>query len=441
MKAEANMSNLFRIVCLSMIVSLTGCDSAEVVQSSESESSEFMNQPAELSRTEQQSSNSKDASSEEIFRQRLLPIFSSPNPSSCTECHLSSVALKDYIRPSAAETFSALVTQGLVNVDDPKNSKILTFIKRAPDNSSLVQKKVRQQEFDAFRDWILAAVADPNLVSTQPSKVRVGPKVSDEVIRHARMDRVLASFIDNVWTEVGRCAACHSPDQNHKQVAEHGEQVSWIKLNDPITSMKYMTDNDLIDVENPEKSLLLLKPTMQIEHGGGKKMVIGDRTYKQFRRFIDDYAAIIKSKYTSEDQLPKPSVEVSIVTDIWMKIENIPEQYDQQLMQVDIYQWTEDEWSEHRVATSDRLVFGKGKLWQHSLSLTAFRESERAKQLHQKSLSPGRYLAKVYVDQTDKLKKEPFASLNENDLITEIEFQTQWKRGYGRMTKISWSDR
>ncbi|WP_197442124.1 hypothetical protein [Thalassoglobus polymorphus] len=113
---------------MSTIVLRTGCDSANVVQSSESERSEFMDQPTELSQTELQSSKSKDASSEKIFRQRLLPVFSSPNPSSCTECHLSSVALKDYIRPSAAETFSALLTQGLVNVDDPKTSKILTFI-------------------------------------------------------------------------------------------------------------------------------------------------------------------------------------------------------------------------------------------------------------------------------------------------------------------------
>jgi mono/diheme cytochrome c family protein len=61
----------------------------------------------------------------------------------------------------------------------------------------------------------------------------IGPTISNEVIRHARRDRVLASFIDNIWTEVGRCAACHSPDRNQKQVKEHGDQVSWIKLNDP----------------------------------------------------------------------------------------------------------------------------------------------------------------------------------------------------------------
>src|SRR4051795_5238315 len=37
-------------------------------------------------------------SASETFEQRILPIFDSPRPSSCTECHLSAVELKDYIR-------------------------------------------------------------------------------------------------------------------------------------------------------------------------------------------------------------------------------------------------------------------------------------------------------------------------------------------------------
>jgi len=32
----------------------------------------------------------------EIFEQRIMPIFKSPNPSSCVQCHLAGVDLKDY---------------------------------------------------------------------------------------------------------------------------------------------------------------------------------------------------------------------------------------------------------------------------------------------------------------------------------------------------------
>ena len=33
------------------------------------------------------------ADPKEVFEQRIMPIFKSPNPSSCTECHLAGVDL------------------------------------------------------------------------------------------------------------------------------------------------------------------------------------------------------------------------------------------------------------------------------------------------------------------------------------------------------------
>src|SRR5262249_8933316 len=148
----------------------------------------------------------------------------------------------------------------------------------------------------------------------------------------ARQDQVLASFVENIWNEVGRCAACHSPDRNQKQVKEHGERVSWIKLQNPQATLNYLVENDLINTADPEKSLLLMKPLMQVKHGGGQKMVVGDRTYKQFRRFIDDYVAVVHDRYRTKQELPEPADELSLATDIWLKIEGIPAQYDQLLL-------------------------------------------------------------------------------------------------------------
>ena len=42
-----------------------------------------------------------------IFNRRIVPIMQAKNPSSCAECHLSGVDLKEYIRGDQAETFSA----------------------------------------------------------------------------------------------------------------------------------------------------------------------------------------------------------------------------------------------------------------------------------------------------------------------------------------------
>src|SRR5262245_29764747 len=60
-----------------------------------------------------------------LFEQRIMPIFRSPQPSSCVQCHLASVDLKNYILPSAEKTFVSLRDQGLVDVKNPEQSKIL----------------------------------------------------------------------------------------------------------------------------------------------------------------------------------------------------------------------------------------------------------------------------------------------------------------------------
>ena len=137
-----------------------------------------------------------------VFERRILPILNSKNASSCSECHLSGVDLKDYIRASQAETFAALRNGGLIDVDHPEKSKLLDFIARAPEKPGLIKPEVRKAELEAFKAWITAAVADPKLLAAT-TKLTVGPSVSDEVIRHARQDRVLQSFIDNIWLESG----------------------------------------------------------------------------------------------------------------------------------------------------------------------------------------------------------------------------------------------
>ncbi|MCA9030425.1 MAG: hypothetical protein KDA66_06420 [Planctomycetaceae bacterium] len=376
------------------------------------------------------------ANSLAVFEQRILPILQSQKPSSCSECHLSGVDLKEYIRPTQTETFASLVAGGLIDVEKPDDSKLLQFISRTPAKPNLVTEKVRRLEYEAFRAWIQAAVSDPKVLNSSAKAEPIGPQIPDEVIRHARQDRVLASFMENIWTEVGRCAACHSPDKKQKQVKEHGEQVSWIKLNDPAATLAYMVEHGIIDPKEPEGSLLLTKPTMQVDHGGGQKMVVGDRSYKQFRRFIDDYAAVVAGKYKSTDELPQVASEVSVVTDIWLKIEGVPESFDKMLLQADLYRQTDSGWSQFRVATSDRPVFGKGRFWQHSLSLTAPRDSKWANEITAQRLPPGRYLIKLYVDRTGKLQRDFTTELDEKDFVGQVEVDSRWPAGYGKTTVV-----
>ena len=329
----------------------------------------------------------------DVFTRRILPIMNSAKPSSCAECHLSGVDLKDYIRPNQAETFAALVKGGMIDAEQPQKSKLLEFISRSPEKPSIVSADVRKEELAAFTAWIEEAVRDPELLKAKAGLETLGPKLPVEVVRHTRNDRILASFMDNVWVEATRCAACHSPLLNQKQVKEHGEQVSWITPDDPAATLKHLVEAGLIDTDEPTHSMILQEPTMQVKHGGGIKMVVGDRSYKQFRKFLEDYAATSTGKYKTANELPRPDAEVSRVSEVWFKLTDVPESFDQQLLQVDLYRQddrTKTGWSKDRWATSDRQVFGKGKLWQHSLSLIAPRDSDRAKQLlTQSALPPG----------------------------------------------------
>lgn len=374
-----------------------------------------------------------------IFQKRIVPILQAQRPSSCSECHLSGVDLKDYIRATQPETFAALRDGGLIDVKSPAKSKLLQFIDRKPEKPSIVTEKIRAEESAAFRAWIEAAVKDPTLAAAKTADPAIGPKLPPEVIRHARQDRVLQSFLDNVWSEAGRCAACHSPDRNAQQVKKHGEHISWIKLRDPQASLAHLLENELIDLKEPEKSLLLLKPLNKVEHGGGVKMTMGDRTYQQFHRFIDDYAATQAGRYQTAKELPQPNNEAATVSEIWFKLTDIPAAYDKLVLRVDLHHWDEQQksFSKVRWATADRQIFGKGGLWQNHLSLVAPQNSRRAKALQQFATLPeGKYLAKIYLDRTDKLAKEYPAELTEKDLLAEVEVNSRWPVGYGAMTTV-----
>jgi hypothetical protein len=87
---------------------------------------------------------------------------------------------------------------------------------------------------------------------------------------------------------------------------------------------------------------------------------------------------------------------------------------------------------------TDRIVFGKGKLWQHNLTLLAEKDSARAKGWRKAAptLSEGTYLLKAYVDGDGALKKDWKAELGEKEYAGSLEVQSKWPAGYGAMTTV-----
>ncbi|MFO0841972.1 MAG: hypothetical protein U0797_06160 [Gemmataceae bacterium] len=382
-----------------------------------------------------------------VFEKRLMPIFKSPNPSSCVQCHLAGVDLKDYILPDHEKTFRSLRDQGLIDLASPERSKILKLISMGEgDNSAKarVHAKNRQAEYDAFAAWLKACCADPALVKSPPlgEKERAKAARPDEVIRHARKDRLVESFERNVWSMRFRCMGCHTEGtpQADKHVQEHGPRVAWFKKGGPEATMDYLLASRLIDLDAPEKSLLLRKPLGEVKHGGGVKFAPGDQGYKGFRTWVEDIAAIRGDRYARAADLPKDAATLSFGTDLWLKLADAPPAWGDRLLEVRVYAWdaAAKAWEKEPVATSDRVVWGKGKLWQHNLTLLAEPGSERARAWREgkPSLPPGRYLVKVHVDGGGRLKSDWKARLGDGDFAGEAEFTARWREGYGAMTVV-----
>lgn len=378
---------------------------------------------------------SPSAIANEIFERRIIPIFNSPDPSSCTQCHLAGVDLKNYILPSSEKTFLSLRDQGLINLEKPEDSKILRLINMGDNQGAqLIQQKVREQEYEAFSDWIRASCKEPTL--------RDAPKLAAvefakakrpvEVIRHARVDRVLESFIVNVWSQRQRCLYCHSGEGggNAKLVAENGEEVTWMKAS-PEETLRFLLSTSLINSNEPAKSLLLLKPINQIKHAGGQKMLVGDMAYKGFRAWLEDYARTVSDQYAEPTDLPRDNLStLSFGSRNRLQISNTPPSWADQMLQVNVHAWDAQKgaWEAEPIATSDRAVWGEGKLWAHELWLLASRESERANgwQAGRPALPQGRYLIRAFLDSKGKLQRDWKAMLGKDEFLGETEITTSW---------------
>jgi len=383
----------------------------------------------------------------QIFEKRILPIFKSPQPSSCVDCHLAGVDLKNYILPSHEKTFLSLRDQGMIDLAKPDESRILRLIGMGENQgAALINDKLRKAELAAFTEWIKACVADPKLKEAPkllPSEI-AQPKRPNEVIRHDRVDQVLASFERNVWSQRFRCAGCHATDgaDSAKFAKENGEEMLWVRREGAEATMKYLLSTKLVMPKAPDKSLLLLKPLNIVKHGGGQKMITGDLAYKGFRTWIEDYAKVVNDQYAKASDLPKEAVApATFGTDVWLKFTNTPPAWGDKLLQVTLYAWDERKktWDTEPIATSDRKVSGKGKLWQHNLILTAPAGSPRAEAWSRQakaSLPGGKYLLRIHVDFQGRLERDWKSPLGKADFAGELEVDSRWPEGYGSMTAV-----
>ncbi len=408
----------------------------------------------------------------QIFEDRIMPIFRSDEPSSCVQCHLASVDLKNYILPSHIDTFVALREDGLVDLDQPRRSKILTLIKRGEEDadgmSRRIHEKLRNAEYEAFATWIEACCQDQELRSRKSVAIEtneIGPTEPIEVVRHARKSRILDSFERNVWSQRMRCFPCHTPDEldagnpkhakaienHHKFVQKYGAKMN-LFAGSPIQTMNQMLANSrrvkgdaypLINMSDPASSLLLLKPTAKlppktddglpgkpsssdpVSHMGGLKMHPHDPSYKAIVAWIADYADITSGKYVNTDDLPSDNW---VPTDRILRVKEVPERFAVgTIIQLMVHAKTGDDSPiafTQGTVTPRRFVNG-------ALFLLRGDDGEMP------SLEPAEFEVRMYVDGEDRLRDHPRELLGDSALVGQADLSAKWLSGFKNAEVLS----
>lgn len=227
----------------------------------------------------------------ELFEQRIEPLLAEERPKSCNQCHLSGVDLTLFVRDDACQTMACMTEQGLVDLETPEDSKILEWIARADPDSELITPEVVQAEYDGFLEWIqwsalcgaaaCGEVAEPcaggsmqpacaTSESTADRPEFVDPGDCSDLTREA-------VFREKVFAWRGRCHPCHF--QGVEDTPHTAMAPKWVAsgaCNEAsLETMRTVLSRSYIDLENPNESLLLLKPLTEkyggVEHGGGAK--------------------------------------------------------------------------------------------------------------------------------------------------------------------------
>lgn len=428
----------------------------------------------------------EESSSLELFEQRIMPIFKSAKPSSCVQCHLAAVDLKDYIKPSHEQTFVSLYANGLIDAKQPRQSKILKLIEmgdRDPDpRTRRLHEKTRQAEYEAFAAWIQASCSDPKMMKLAEQgelAVETGPKRPLDVVRHTRKSRVIDSFARNIWAQRMRCFPCHTPNELDENNPRHKTAMKRVKEMEakfgadrlrifkktPAATLQYLVEASketepgrlpLLNLKDPEKSLLLLKPTAKlpkrlenkqfeapsynepVSHMGGLKIHVDDPAYKAFVSWIRDYSRVVGDKYATVDQLPADNWRP---TKQFLAFFKTPEAWTpQRPVQMTVHPWDEskNDWAEAPIAFTQNKTTPRGRIVGALFALGD--ESSpyvRPSEGGNVAIKPGRYLVKTFLDRDGKLADDPTLMLGEEDLFGQVELEAQWQEGFPKSQKVS----
>ncbi len=243
-----------------------------------------------------------DGLSDDLYDKRIAPLLATDRPKTCNTCHLSGIDLEMFVQETPCQTMACLDERGLVDLEDPKASTILQWIARADPASPLIDQQVIDEEYAAFLAWIEATATCGGCYEGDAPCGSAAPQVCEaDDPKNEQYDdpgdcsplTLETLFRRRVYAWRGRCSPCHFDDNAV-------EAPKWIATGacelGSLTTMRNVFRRELVDLDDPAASLLLLKPLAEsaggVEHGGHAKFAdVDDPAYIDFLSWISREAA------------------------------------------------------------------------------------------------------------------------------------------------------
>ena len=214
-----------------------------------------------------------------LYAKRIEPLLATERPKSCNQCHLAGIDLSSFVRETPCATFACMSEQGLIDRQAPSESLILDWIARATP-SGLVSEEMIAEEAAGFLAWIeatascdgCASIADPCGTADGPTPCGAEEPLGFDDPGGCEARTLEAVFRSSVYAWRDRCYPCHFTTKDN-------EAPSWIEVGEcdlaSLATMRNVLKAEVIDLEEPSQSRLLLKPLAEaaggLVHGGHDK--------------------------------------------------------------------------------------------------------------------------------------------------------------------------
>ena len=272
-----------------------------------------------------------------------------------------------------------------------------------------------------------------------------------------------------------RCFPCHTPHEiGPRQKGARKKFDGWkeqygdrmlIFKKTPEATLQYLIDRSqqanedslpLLNLADPAKSLLVLKPMSKIPpkdgdkrldptykepvfHGGGLKIHKDDHSYKAFLSWLEDFARTTKGQYAKIEDLPADNW---FPTPRVLRMKNVPEAWAVGLpVQLFVFAKKPGEtvWSSDPVAFTQGTITPRRIVNGPLILFGAVKKNDGGEgKDRNRRLPKGDYLVKVHIDTDSILQEDPAAFLPDRNCVGQVELKNaEWRVGF---PKAEWID-